>query len=504
MHSRTHHLRRLVCSALFLAGLSYARVAAADTFVLDWHPNSESEVSGYLVFIGTQSGNYSTTVDVGMATSYSFTSDVPGQTYYFALKAYAGAAQSPYSAEMVGVTNSAPSLAHVVNRAGAPGVATALQLEGADVDGDALTYAVDGLPPGLVLTQGTGLISGVPTTPGTYAVAAHVFDGYLWSSQSFMWTVGVDATPAPADSSAPSAPMLTNPGTQSSLAGLGLSLQLVANSVEGRPLTFSAVGLPAGLEIVPATGRITGVPSVAGTFSVVATVSDGRFAASQAFGWSVSAMSASAASAVAHGKQPRATSTTSSTAAAGTSTSTRDAAANSQGTVYTGATARVRDVSASGSTGAVVSAGGTTTRAVASSAAASTSVVSTQRRPASESLASLAAPQDSTSPAPARSTDPNDTVRALVGSAPSVRILTPVDGAAFGRATTTIFSGAADDAEDGNLAARIVWTSSLDGRIGTGATVQRQLSSGSHVVTASVVDDSGNSHNVRIVVTIAR
>lgn len=84
------------------------------------------------------------------------------------------------------------------------------------------------------------------------------------------------------------------------------------------------------------------------------------------------------------------------------------------------------------------------------------------------------------------------------------RIQTPVDGASFGGATTTLFSGVADDAEDGSLTPQIIWTSSLDGRLGTGASVQRELSAGSHVVTASVTDSSGNSHNSRIVVIVAR
>ncbi len=41
---------------------------------------------------------------------------------------------------------------------------------------DTLTFSASGLPPGLTISTG-GLISGAPTTAGTYPVSISVFDG---------------------------------------------------------------------------------------------------------------------------------------------------------------------------------------------------------------------------------------------------------------------------------------------------------------------------------------
>jgi hypothetical protein len=67
--------------------------------------------------------------------------------------------------------------------------AVMLQLSGTDPDSDPLLYAVTGLPPTLVLNPTTGLISGNPTTAGSFNVTATARDpGGLAVSQSFTWT----------------------------------------------------------------------------------------------------------------------------------------------------------------------------------------------------------------------------------------------------------------------------------------------------------------------------
>jgi hypothetical protein len=52
-----------------------------------WAPNTEADLAGYKLYVGTSSGVYSRTVDVGKATSYSIT--LPkGMTYFFVVTAY--------------------------------------------------------------------------------------------------------------------------------------------------------------------------------------------------------------------------------------------------------------------------------------------------------------------------------------------------------------------------------------------------------------------------------
>jgi YVTN family beta-propeller protein len=59
-----------------------------------------------------------------------------------------------------------------------------------DPDGDLLTYSAAGLPPGLSIAAGTGVISGTPTAAGSYAVTVGVDDGRGGSAATqFSWTV---------------------------------------------------------------------------------------------------------------------------------------------------------------------------------------------------------------------------------------------------------------------------------------------------------------------------
>ena len=88
------------------------------------------------------------------------------------------------------------------------------------------------------------------------------------------------------------APVLTNPGDQTSDEGQAVSLQLVATDMEPGRLTFSAKGLPPGLHITPA-GLISGMPAehAAGVYAVTVRVSHGVLTATQSFRWTVIDMS---------------------------------------------------------------------------------------------------------------------------------------------------------------------------------------------------------------------
>ena len=57
-----------------------------------------------------------------------------------------------------------------------------------------------------------------------------------------------------------SPPILANPGSQSTIAGSAVDLAISASDADGNTLTFSAIGLPAGLSLDTGTGRITGAP----------------------------------------------------------------------------------------------------------------------------------------------------------------------------------------------------------------------------------------------------
>ena len=72
-------------------------------------------------------------------------------------------------------------------------------------------------------------------------------------------------------------------------------------------------------------------------------------------------------------------------------------------------------------------------------------------------------------------------------TAPTVTIAAPASSASVTQGTALTFSGSATDTQDGALTASLVWTSNLDGQIGTGGSFSRTLSAGNHAVTARVV-----------------
>ncbi|MBC3841204.1 hypothetical protein GXW82_15560 [Streptacidiphilus sp. 4-A2] len=101
------------------------------------------------------------------------------------------------------------TLANPGSQTATVGTAASLQLSGADsASGQALAYSATGLPPGLSIGSASGLISGTPTTAGTYNVALTADDTTGASaSTSFTWTVN-----AATASGCTASQLLGNPG----------------------------------------------------------------------------------------------------------------------------------------------------------------------------------------------------------------------------------------------------------------------------------------------------
>jgi hypothetical protein len=69
--------------------------------------------------------------------------------------------------------------------------------------------------------------------------------------------------------------VVKSPGTQKAVVGKTVSLQLSASSSAGaRITTWKATGLPPGLSISPSTGKVTGRPAKAGSYTATVTATD--------------------------------------------------------------------------------------------------------------------------------------------------------------------------------------------------------------------------------------
>ncbi len=182
---------------------------------------------------------------------------------------------------VISASNQAPTVtAPTPAQAGVDGQPVVLDVAAAfaDANGDPLTFAAAGLPPGLTINPTTGQIAGTidhaASQAGPYTVTVTADDGKGGvATETFAWTV---ANPAPVVAAA-----IPDQGV---IDGAAFALNITPSFKDGGSdtdtLTFSATGLPAGLSINPTTGLISGtIPADAsqtGPFIVTVTAGDGQ------------------------------------------------------------------------------------------------------------------------------------------------------------------------------------------------------------------------------------
>ena len=117
-----------------------------------------------------------------------------------------------------------------------------------------IVFSALGLPPGLTLNATSGLVGGIPTADGIYAVRITAKNAGGFHTQNFTCAI------------TPITPVITNNGTVWCRAGANLSYRITALNA---PKSFGASGLPAGLTLHTTNGTITGTPTAAGNATVV-------------------------------------------------------------------------------------------------------------------------------------------------------------------------------------------------------------------------------------------
>ena len=118
------------------------------------------------------------------------------------------------------------------------------------------------LPPGLQINPSTGVVSGTPTTPGTWPVTITVTDTANGTSSA---TYNVTINPPPSLSATP---------LPSGYQNVFYNYAVPVTDGTG-PFTWSQIGLDnSGLSIDPSSGVISGFPTTSGTIAVSVTVVD--------------------------------------------------------------------------------------------------------------------------------------------------------------------------------------------------------------------------------------
>jgi endo-1,4-beta-xylanase len=117
----------------------------------------------------------------------------PKPAYNSVVAALGGGTTQPPPGDTVTVTNPG-------SQTGTVGTAESVTLHATDsAAGQTLRFGATGLPPGISVNATTGVLSGTPTTPGTFTVMATATDGTGASgSATFMWTIGTTTQPPPA------------------------------------------------------------------------------------------------------------------------------------------------------------------------------------------------------------------------------------------------------------------------------------------------------------------
>jgi uncharacterized protein YhjY with autotransporter beta-barrel domain len=128
------------------------------------------------------------------------------------------------------------------------------------------SFTASPLPQGLSMSA-SGAISGTPTLNGTVNTTITATNAAGTDTRTLVFTISATA------------PVITSGQTASGTTGQTFNYQITASNL---PLSFNAIGLPAGLSVNTATGLISGTPAAGGSYKISVTATNATGTASQA------------------------------------------------------------------------------------------------------------------------------------------------------------------------------------------------------------------------------
>ena len=177
--------------------------------------------------------------------------------------------------------NEPPVLDYLGNAVAVVGQPMQIPLLVSDMDQDALSYTVSGLPAGATIAPtgvyGRALVQWTPTASdaGTYTATVRVTDsGNNGAASPESDTASFEVVVRDANA----APVLLPVGNKQATEGQRLTFQLQAVDPDGDALTFHAEGLPKGAALDPQTGVFTWTPALnqSGSYEMSLWATDGN------------------------------------------------------------------------------------------------------------------------------------------------------------------------------------------------------------------------------------